>query len=105
MTIRRKFLAYLLLLHIAFAVILTIAAWDNRIWLIGIEAVFLISFLIALRLFRLLFRPLEILASGAEIMKEKDFTTRFRPHAPARTAFLPRESSHRLARRHYHARL
>jgi nitrogen fixation/metabolism regulation signal transduction histidine kinase len=79
LSIRKKFLLYLLVLHAVFAAILTVVAWSDRIWLLGVEFLFLISFLVALWLFRLLFRPLEVLTAAAEIMKGKDFTTRFRP--------------------------
>lgn len=79
MSIRRKFVLYLLVLHAAFATVLAYLLWSDRVWLLGVEFFFLISLLIVLRLFRLLFRPLEVLTSGAAIMKEKDFTTRFRP--------------------------
>ena len=78
MSVRKTFLAYLLFLHLTFATALTYALWDERIWLLAVELFFLLSFLIALRLYRGLFRPLELLLSGTEFMRDADFTTRLR---------------------------
>ena len=78
MTLRRKFLFYLFFIHIAVAVALILLLWDNRIWLLAVELFFLISFLIALRLYRGLFEPLELIASGVEFMRDGDFTTHLR---------------------------
>jgi two-component system, NtrC family, nitrogen regulation sensor histidine kinase NtrY len=77
-TLRRRFLAYLLLLHCTFAAALTVLLWDSRIWLILVEAAMAISLLVAWRLYLGLFRPLEILATGAEFLQSSDFTTRLR---------------------------
>ena len=78
MTLRSKFTAYLLFIHVSFAAVIVYLLWDHRIWLIAVEGFYVISFIIALKLFRGLFRPLELLAMGIEVMKEQDFSSRLR---------------------------
>ncbi len=76
MTLRRTFILYLLVIHLIVASILTVILWDKRIWIVGIEAFLLGSFLVATRLFRRLFRPLDLLSASVEFLREKDFSIR-----------------------------
>lgn len=78
MSLRKSFLAYLLVLHLIFSAVLTLLLWQQRIWLLAVEVFLVTSFLAALRLYRGLFRPLELLISGAQFMRDGDFTTRLR---------------------------
>ena len=78
MTLRRKFVLYLGFLHLVFAASIVFLLWEHRIWFIGVELFLLISIIMAYRLFRGLFRPLDLLLAGADSLKEKDFTTRLR---------------------------
>ncbi len=78
MTLRRKFSLYLLAIHLAFAIVVTALLWDHRAWLLALEVFFILSFLAATKIFRGLFEPLELIASGVEFMKGGDFTTRIR---------------------------
>ena len=78
MNLRRTFVVYLLAIHLIFAAVVTYLLWDNRIWLLGVEAFFLLSFIVAVRIFRRLFEPLQLIASGVEFMRDGDFTTRLR---------------------------
>lgn len=78
MNLRRKFVLYLLFLHLAFASVVVYFLWDHRIWLIAVEVFFVVSFVLALKIFRGLFQPLELITSGAEFMRDGDFTTRLR---------------------------
>lgn len=78
MSLRRKFVSYLLFLHFTFAAVTVYLLWEHRLWLIAVEAFFVVSFLIALSLFRGLFRPLELLSMGADAMRDQDFATRLR---------------------------
>ena len=78
MTLRRKFVVYLVSIHIVFAAAITYFLWDDRVWLLLVEGFFLFSFIAALKIFRGLFQPLELIASGVEFMKDGDFTTRIR---------------------------
>ncbi|MGH7598543.1 MAG: sensor histidine kinase [bacterium] len=77
MSLRRKFILYLLFIHLAFAVVAIFWLWENRIWLLAVEAFFVLSFILALKLFRALFQPLDLVMTGVEFIKEKDFTSKF----------------------------
>jgi nitrogen fixation/metabolism regulation signal transduction histidine kinase len=77
-SLRRKFVAYLLFVHLVFAAAVIYFLWDRRIWLVSVEAFFIISFAVALKIFRELFRPLELIVSGSEFLRDGDFTTRLR---------------------------
>ena len=78
MTLRRKFILYILVLHLTFAASVIILLQDQRIWLIAVELALLVSGIIAFRLFKGLFQPLDLLLAGADSLRERDFTTRLR---------------------------
>jgi nitrogen fixation/metabolism regulation signal transduction histidine kinase len=78
-TLRRKFLIFLIVLHAVFA---ACAVWflrDHPVWLIGVEVFFVISFFVGLRLLRSFFGPLELIRSGIHYLREGEFATRFTP--------------------------
>ena len=78
MSLRRGFLLYLAVLHVLFA---GLAVWlfeKNRLWLLAAEAAFLVSIVVGARLVRALFGPLDLLRTGAQLLAESDFTSRFR---------------------------
>jgi nitrogen fixation/metabolism regulation signal transduction histidine kinase len=77
LSLRHKFILYLLFIHLAFAAVSIFLLWENRLWLLAVEAFFVISFIFALKLFRALFQPLDLLMTGAEFIKDKDFTSKF----------------------------
>lgn len=77
MSLRHKFILYLLFLHLTFAIAAIFLLWENRIWLLAVEAFFALSFILALRLFRALFQPLDLVMTGVEFIKDKDFTSKF----------------------------
>lgn len=79
MTLRRRFLFYLLFLHVFFA---AGAIWFLRstpMWLIAVEAVYVLSMVLGLRLVNSYFQPLDLIRSGAHYLRDGEFTTRFRP--------------------------
>lgn len=78
MNLRRKFVLYLLFIHVSFAAVVVYLLWNDRIWLLAVETFFAVSFIVALKIFRGLFQPLELITSGAEFMRDGDFTTRLR---------------------------
>ena len=78
MSLRRKFVLYLICLHAVFAAVVIYFLWDLRIWLLAVEVFFLVSFIVAMKIFRGLFQPLELITSGVEFMRDGDFTTRLR---------------------------
>ena len=78
MSVRGKFVAYLIFIHLAFASSAVVLLWDQRIWLLVIEAFLVLSFFLAYKLLSALFQPLKLLLTGAEFIKESDFTSEFR---------------------------
>lgn len=76
-SLRHKFVLYLLFIHLAFAAVSILLLWEKRIWLLVIEAFFILSFFFALKLFRALFQPLDLVMTGVEFIKDKDFTSKF----------------------------
>jgi len=77
-SVRSKFVAYLIFTHLAFAAGAVVLLWDHRIWLLVIEAFLVLSFFLAYKLLSALFQPLKLLLTGAEFIKESDFTSEFR---------------------------
>lgn len=76
-SLRHKFIFYLLFIHLTFAIAAIFLLWENRIWLLAVEAFFVISFSLALKLFRALFEPLDLVMTGVQFIKDKDFTSKF----------------------------
>jgi nitrogen fixation/metabolism regulation signal transduction histidine kinase len=76
-SLRHKFILYLLFIHLAFAGVAIFLLWEKRLWLLAVEAFFVLSFFLALRLFRALFEPLDLVMAGVEFIKDKDFTSKF----------------------------
>jgi signal transduction histidine kinase len=79
--LRTKLLLYLVAVHLAMG---GLGAWiliDDPDWLFAVEAVFVVSLLIGVVLVRALFRPVDNIAeTGAELIAERDFTTKFLGH-------------------------
>ena len=78
MSLRLKYILYLLAIHLLFAAVAALMLVHNRLWLIAIEVVFVISFAIGLKLADGLFGTLDLIRGGADFLKERDFTSRFR---------------------------
>lgn len=79
MNLRAKFALYLLFVHLAFAAFAVYFLWESRVWLLALEAFFALSFLISYKLFNALFKPIELVNSGVETLKHRDFTSKFLP--------------------------
>ncbi|HET7711978.1 MAG TPA: ATP-binding protein, partial [Thermoanaerobaculia bacterium] len=79
MKLRTKIIAYIAALHLLLAVAACFLLWEQRLYLFAVEAAFVISIVIAVRLVRALFVPLDLLRTGAELMNERDFSTHFAP--------------------------
>lgn len=76
--LRTRFLLYLVAVHLVFAGAAGVFLWNHRPWLIAVELFFVASFAVAVRLLRATFEPLELLRGGAQMLRDSDFTTRFR---------------------------
>lgn len=83
MTLRRRWLVYLLVLHLVFAALALLFLGDHRLVLLGVEVLFVVSLVVALRLLRRIFEPLDMLRSGVAQLRDNDFTTRFRTSGQA----------------------
>jgi nitrogen fixation/metabolism regulation signal transduction histidine kinase len=77
-TLRLKFLLYLVTLHLVFAACAVWFLWDRRVWLIAVEVFFAISLSAGVWLLRAYFSPLKLIDSGAQYLRDGELTTRFR---------------------------
>lgn len=79
MSLRTKIIIWFVLLHVVFAVAAVFVLMENRLLLFAIEGCFLVSIIVSVRLVRALFVPLDLIRTGADLMAERDFTSRFVP--------------------------
>jgi signal transduction histidine kinase len=77
-SLRGRFLAYLAVLHLLFAGVAFLLLRQNRLWVLAIEAVFVVSFAVGATLVRRLFGALELVRESASYLSENDYTTRVR---------------------------
>lgn len=78
MTLERKVLLYLLALHLGAAILAVWSLRDHRPWLLAVEAWAVVSIVIGWKLFRGIFRPLQLIRAGIQFLRERDFTARLR---------------------------
>src|SRR5262245_11850598 len=78
MSLRLKFILYLILIHILFAGLAVYLLLQNRLWLLAVEAVFIISLVCVLRIIIVYFGTLDLIRTGAQFISDSDFTSRFR---------------------------
>jgi signal transduction histidine kinase len=79
MTLRGKILIYIIALHAVLAGAAFAFLLEQTPLLFVVEALFLLSVLISIRLVRVLFVPLDLIQTGAELIAERDFTSRLAP--------------------------
>ena len=79
MKLRDRFSLYLVCVHVLFAAIAAVVFHDRRILFPVVEVMLAISLLTGWVLIRARSRERELLATGAELLTERDFSTRFRP--------------------------
>ncbi|HEV7238468.1 MAG TPA: ATP-binding protein [Thermoanaerobaculia bacterium] len=77
MRLRAKIIAYVVVLHVVLAAAATVVLIERPLLLFAVEAVFVLSIAISIRLIRGLFVPLDLIQTGAELIAERDFTSRF----------------------------
>jgi two-component system, NtrC family, nitrogen regulation sensor histidine kinase NtrY len=78
MSLRAKIIVYLGLIHAVLAVISFVVLRENRLWLVAVEALFVLSIVFGVLLVRTFFVPLDLIRTGAELIGERDFTSQFR---------------------------
>ncbi|HEX3583277.1 MAG TPA: HAMP domain-containing protein, partial [Thermoanaerobaculia bacterium] len=76
-SLRTKILLYFVVLHLVLAAAAVFVFLENQYLLFAVEALFVVSILISYRLVHALFVPLDLIATGAELIAERDFTSRF----------------------------
>ena len=79
MSLKTRILIYIITLHVVLATAAVFLLLERPMWLFVLEAVFLISVFVSARLVRSLFVPLDLIQTGAELIAERDFTSRFVP--------------------------
>lgn len=79
MSLRRRAVAYLVVLHLIFAGLAIYLFLASPFWLLGIEALFLVSLLVGLRLTREMYRQFGVAAEGLRLIGDGEFTSRFLP--------------------------
>ncbi len=77
MSLRGKILVYLVAIHVALALLAVLLLREQRLWLIAFELLFLLSIALGFRLVRALFVPLDLIRTGGELIRERDFGTHF----------------------------
>ena len=77
MSLRTKILLYFVILHVILAAAAVFVFLENQLMLFVVEAMFVLSIVVSYRLVRALFVPLDLIATGAELIAERDFTSRF----------------------------
>jgi len=78
MTLRLKFILYLVAIHLLLAGVAIYLLLQHRIWLLAVELVFIVSLTAGLSLTRTLFGTIELIQTGAQFMRDRDFSSRFR---------------------------
>jgi two-component system, NtrC family, nitrogen regulation sensor histidine kinase NtrY len=110
-SLRWRFTIYLLVLHVLLAGLAIVLLQQNRMWLFAIEAVFAITLTVGLSLTRNIFRSFALWREGSQLLREHEFTSRFRdvgqPEIDALIAVYNQMADHlrdertRLQEQHY----
>ncbi|HJQ40255.1 MAG TPA: PAS domain-containing protein, partial [Thermoanaerobaculia bacterium] len=79
MTLRAKFTLYLIALHLVLAAAAFWILIENRPLLFVVEVLFVLLVLGGISLVRRLLVPLDLIHTGAELINERDFSSRFVP--------------------------
>lgn len=79
MKLQTKYILFVVVLHALVLLLSFFIFEENKILFIASEAIVLFSAFLSARLYQQLIRPINLLVSGAEAMKDRDFTTRLLP--------------------------
>ncbi|HEX2832815.1 MAG TPA: ATP-binding protein [Thermoanaerobaculia bacterium] len=79
MSLRGKIIAYLIALNLIVGTAAIFVLLERPLLLFLVEALFVIEIAVSIRLVRAFFVPLELIRTGAELIAERDFTSRFVP--------------------------
>jgi len=76
-TLRARITAWFVALHLLLAAAGVFVLLKYPLWLFVVEAAFIVSILVSYRVLRALFVPLDLVRTGAQLISDRDFTTRF----------------------------
>src|SRR5215212_3301965 len=76
-SLRLRFTLYLLVVHALLATAGVYLLREHRLWLFGVEAVFVASLLTGVALVRRMFRALAFVGDSAQFLNDSDYTARF----------------------------
>jgi len=76
-TLRARIVAWCVVLHLLLAAAGVFVLLKYPLWLFVVETLFIVSIVISHRLLRALFVPLDLIRTGAQLISDRDFTTRF----------------------------
>ncbi len=79
MTLRGRFVAYLVAVHAAFAALAIVLLIRQPYWLFAVELAFVVSLATGVRIGQRMFAHLGIAAEGTRLLEERQLTSRFRP--------------------------
>jgi two-component system nitrogen regulation sensor histidine kinase NtrY len=77
-SLRARFLLYLIGVHLLMAVVAAFVIAQQRWWLVAVEATIVVSFVIGLALTRRFFASLEFVRESAQLLEDSDFMSRVR---------------------------
>lgn len=77
MNLRRRAVAYLVVLHLIFAGLAVYLFLRDPFWLLAIEAIFAVSLAVGLRLSSEMYRQIGLAAEGLRLIRDQEFTSRF----------------------------
>jgi two-component system nitrogen regulation sensor histidine kinase NtrY len=78
-SLRRRVIAYLVVVHLIFAGLGVYLFLDDRFWLLAVETMFVVSLVVGLRLSREMYRQFGLAAEGLRLIRDEEFTSRFLP--------------------------
>ncbi len=88
MTLRTKFTLYLAGMHLVLGVAAFFILVENRALLFLVEGLFLVLLIGGIALVRALFVPLDLIRTGAELISERDFSSRSKPCSSSRSSWV-----------------
>src|SRR4051812_16271595 len=78
-SLRTKIVIYLAALHVILGAASVVVLFRQPLLLFVVELIFVVSIVLSYRLVRALFVPLDLMSTGAELISERDFSSRFVP--------------------------
>ncbi|MEW6369095.1 MAG: ATP-binding protein [Acidobacteriota bacterium] len=79
MKLRHRFILYVAVLHLGLAALAVPLLLEDRVWLLAVEALILMSLFLGYTLYRSVFGTLSVIQTGAQFLQEQDFSTRIVP--------------------------